>query len=312
MIILVVAIICVLIYVLMSPYGRYYISHLPSCLYQSYLDIYDYIKHKKYNEFKDYGKIITYIASNNQAFGCGKTLTMVHDVMRIYNQYNDKFVFDYDKNIFVKQKVRIFSNVDLLSVPYIYFDGISQFARLEEYYKKPNTVYNECFGEHDIVIFAVDELGHVFNSRDFKENFSPETLTRMLQVRKHRVLWIGTSQRWGFIDKIIRETTTQVITCRKWWRLVLLQTFNAYDVEHAINTDMLKPIRQFIWFATDRDYNSYDTKQMVNSLDKQVREGYFIQTEDIIKSSGLGSSDLDIVSKKRLRTSRVPLLRRKL
>lgn len=300
------------IYVLFSPFGRYYLSHLYTCLKYSFNDIYDYFKHKKYNEFKGYGKIITYIANNNQAFGCGKTLTMVHEVIDIYNRYNDKFVYDYEKNIFVKQKVRIFSNVDLLTVPYIYFSGITQFSKLEEYYQKPTNIYNEPFGSHDIIIFAVDELGHVFNSRDFKENFSPETLTRMLQVRKHRVLWIGTSQRWGFIDKIIRETTTNVITCKKWWRLVLLQTFNAYDVEHAINTDMLKPIKQLIWFATDKDFNSYDTKQMVASLDKQVREGYFIQTEDIIKASGLGSSDLEIVPKRRLKASKVSVFRHKL
>lgn len=308
--IFILSIIIGLIYVLMSPYGRYYIFHFPSCFYQSFLDVYDYIKHKRYNEYKDYGNIITYIASNNQAFGCGKTLTMVHDVINIYNRYNNKFVYDDDRKIFVKQKVRIFSNVDLLTVPYIYFDGISQFAKLEEYYKKPNTVYNECFGDKDIIIFAVDELGHVFNSRDFKENFSPETLTRMLQVRKRKVVWIGTSQRWGFIDKIIRETTTNVITCRKWWRLVLLQTFNAYDVEHAINTEMLKPLRSFIWFASDKDFNSYDTKQMVHQLDKQVKEGYFIQTEDVIKSAGLPASDLDIVSKKRLRVKNTPIRRK--
>lgn len=275
------------IFFIMKPMFRHAVLHPFKTIKWAYHDVYYYIKYKRYNEFKGYGKIENYIASASQAFGCGKTLTMVNQVKHIYNMYNDKYVYDFDKEIFVKQHIRVISNVAFTDIPYIPFTGITQFARIEEYYKKPCYPYEEPFQPQDIVIFAVDEIGHVFNSRDFKTNFSTETLTRMLQVRKNKVLWIGTSQRWGLVDKIIRETSSTVTTCKKWWRFVMLQEFDAWELENAQNTDMLKPISTTVWFARDKDYNAYDTNQLVESLNKQIEKGDFISTEDIINNAGV-------------------------
>lgn len=265
-------------------------------------DVYDYIKYKRYNEFNGYGKIQNYIASTSQAFGCGKTLTMVSEVRRIYKLYNNKKVYDYDRQIFVTQHIRVISNVSFTDIPYVPFKSINQFAKIEEYYKKPCFPYEEAFQPQDIIIFAVDEIGHVFNSRDFKTNFSTETLTRMLQVRKNKVLWIGTSQRWGLVDKIIRETSSTVTTCRKWWRFILLQDFDAWDLENAKSYEMLKPLKTSVWFALDRDYKSYDTNQLVEDINKRVDDRDFIQTETILANAGVPtSSDLDIVKRTHLK-----------
>lgn len=280
---------------------RYAIMHLPSTLYWGLHDIYDYIVHKRYNEFTGFGKIENYIASSSQAFGCGKTLTMVNQVRRIYRLYNNKMVFDYEKKIFVKQKIRVFSNVTFTDIPYIPFVGISQFSNIDEYYKKPYSPYNEVFGSHDIILFAVDEIGHVFNSRDFKNNFSTETLTRLLQVRKNKILWIGTSQRWGLVDKIIRETSSTVTTCRKWWRFILLQEYDAYELENAKNTDIIKPVSSRVWFAFDKDYKSYDTNQLVSDLNKQISQGDIIRTETILNNAGQVYGDMETIPQRHIK-----------
>ena len=284
-----------------NPYFRYSLMHPIKTVSNAIKDVYEYIHYKRYNEFRGYGKIENYIANSNQAFGCGKTLTMVNQVIDIYNRYDGKYVYDYEKGIFVKQRIRVFSNVAFTNIPYIPFTGITQFARLEEYYKTVSYPYDEPFQTQDIIIFAVDEIGHVFNSRDFKTNFSTETLTRMLQVRKNKVLWIGTSQRWSLIDKIIRETSSEVTTCRKWWRFVLLQTYDAWELENAKSQEMLKPLNMRVWFALNKDYDAYDTNQLVEELNKQVEDGDFIQTEDILARAGQEvQSDIRLIPNRHL------------
>lgn len=281
---------------IIQPFFRFSVFHPFVVGKWGIMDIFNYFRYKRYNEFTGYGKIENLIANNSQAFGCGKTLTMVNQVVDIYNRYNNKVVYDFDKKIFVKQKIRVFSNVSFTNIPYIPFDGITQFARIEDYYKVPAYPYNEVFQPQDIIIFAVDEIGHVFNSRDFKTNFSTETLTRMLQVRKNKVLWLGTSQRWSLVDKIIRETSSTVTTCKKWWRFILLQEYDAWELENAKSQDMLKPLSMRVWFALDKDYNAYDTNQLVNALDKQIIDGDFITTEEILNNAGVPvGGDLSLI-----------------
>ena len=50
-------------------------------------------------------------------FGSGKTLSLVHKVVGLYNRYNDKVVWCPRRKKFVVQKINILSNVDLC-VPY--------------------------------------------------------------------------------------------------------------------------------------------------------------------------------------------------
>lgn len=293
-----------IIMIIVRPFFRFAVFHPFKCGKWAILDFVNFFRYKRYNEFGNYGKIKNYIANTSQAFGCGKTLTMVNEVTNIYNQYNGKTVYDFDKGIFVKQHIRIISNVALTDVPYIPFTGITQFARLEEYYKKPCAPYDEPFQPQDVIIFAVDEIGHVFNSRDFKTNFSTETLTRMLQVRKNKVLWIGTSQRWSLVDKIIRETSSTVITCKKWWRFIMLQEYDAWELENAKSQEMLKPLNTKVWFALDKDYKSYDTNQLVEALNKQVEDGDFISTEEVLNASGIPTNaDISVIPNRHLSLS---------
>lgn len=290
-----------LIFFIMRPIFRSAVLHPIRSLKWAIHDLVDYVKYKRYNEFTGFGKIQNYIASTSQAFGCGKTLTMVSQVRDIYKRYDGKKVYDYDRKIFVTQHIRVISNVSFTDIPFIAFRSINQFAHLDDYYKKACPPFEEPFQPQDIVIFAVDEIGHVFNSRDFKTNFSTETLTRMLQVRKNKVLWIGTSQRWGLVDKIIRETSSSVTTCRKWWRFILLQEFDAWDLENAKNPEMVKPLNTSVWFALDQDYKAYDTNQLVEDLNKKVSDHDFIETEKILAAAGMNNSDLDVVKRGHLR-----------
>lgn len=61
-------------------------------------------------------------------FGSGKTLSLVHKVVGLYNHYNDKVVWCPRRKKFVVQKISILSNVDL-SVPYTKLESLAQVVK---------------------------------------------------------------------------------------------------------------------------------------------------------------------------------------
>lgn len=265
--------------VLMLPFFRYAIFHPVSCGKALVNDLYDRVKHKRVNECKEYGKIVLFTASDAQAFGSGKTLSMVRYVVWLYNKYNNLDVWDDETQSFVKQHIIVISNVEINSIPYIPFVGRSQFVNID---KLPHT-------EHDIILFCIDEAGMEFNSRNYKDNLPTSFLVRLLQVRHNKCSLVCTCQRFTFIDKVLRQTCNIVTTCKMKWRIVRLQDFDAYALENLNNPEMITPISTRFYLATDKLFNMYDTTYNVEKLKEQLEEGDFLDTEEIInrvKSDG--------------------------
>ena len=107
--ILLLFIILVFIMLLISPFMRFIVKHPFLCGKYFILDKKDYYQHKRYNEFKDYGRIFTFTASGSKAFGSGKTLSMVNWVRSVYRKYNGLPVWDYSVQEFVKQRIIVIS-----------------------------------------------------------------------------------------------------------------------------------------------------------------------------------------------------------
>lgn len=252
----------------------------------AFIDSYFFFKHKEYNRCKEFGMIRLNCAFGNQVFGCGKTLMLVIRAISIYKMYNDKWVYDKDSDLFVRQKIHIISNVELYGVPYIKFTGVNQLIDIEKYH----------FGENDITLFLLDESGAIFNSRQFRDNISPEFLTRMLQSRKHKVALYMTSQRFQFTDKILREVCNEVTMCRKWWRIVKTSNYSAYDLENAVNPSLLRPKSVYYRFIFDKDYNSYNSLQLVEQLRKDYVPNMYLNTDEILATYGDVPQGLDHVS----------------
>lgn len=261
-------------------------SNIPHFIKWGFIDISNYFKHKEYNRCKEFGMIRLNCAFGNQVFGCGKTLMLVIRSIAIYKRYNDKWVWDKDNNIFVKQKIHIVSNVELYGVPYIKFEGVNQLIDIDKF----------GFGSQDITLFLLDESGALFNSRQFRDNISPEFLTRLLQSRKHKCALYMTSQRFQFTDKVLREVCNEVTMCRKWWRIVKTSNYSAYDLENAVNPSLLRAKSVSYRFIYDSDYNSYNSYQLVEQLRKDYKPDMYLNTAEILETYGEAPKGLDYVS----------------
>ena len=95
-----------------------------------------------------------------------------------------------------------------------------------------------------------------------------------------------TSQRFTFVDKVLRQICGVVTTCKKKWRIVRLQDFDAYMLENAQNPELIQPISTRYYIATDRLFNSYDTTYNVEKLKYQLESGDLLNTEEILAKIG--------------------------
>lgn len=281
-------ILAVIVFAIISLTFRYILFHPFQVISNSINDLYDYIVHKKYNECKEFGKVLMFTAQDSQAFGCGKSLSMVKLCNNINDRYDNVDVWDYDLNKFVKQHIYFISNLELKDVRhYIPFVSKDQFKN----------VHKMNIGKHDVVFFVLDEAGIVFNSRQYKDNLPTEFIQKLLQVRHYKIGFITNAQRFMMVDKVFREISNTVTTCKKKWRFVYLCEYDAYEMENAVNPSLLVPKSKRIWFSTNKDYHSYDTTYNVDTLLEELESGDILTTEEILNLRGDTSSDLDQVVK---------------
>lgn len=268
------------------PYFYFFLTNIFNIICYGCKDIFEYIKYKKYNNFTKYGRIVLYSASGTQVFGSGKTLSMIKQIRGIYKHYNGLKVYDFDSEQFVTQKIHIISNVELYDIPYIRFQNVNQFIDIDKF----------GFGPMDITIFVLDESGAIFNSRQFRDNIGTEMLTRLLQSRKNKCCLYMTSQRLQFTDKLLREILSNVVECRKIWRICFNKVFNAIDLEYALNPNIVKSTSLNIWFSKDKDYNSYNTYQLVEQLRKDYNPDDYLSTEEILVSYGEATHNKEVAT----------------
>lgn len=263
------------------PFVRYCITHPILTGKQAVYDVLKFIKHKEKNLCPFYGQIYMFVASGARAFGSGKTLSMVEWLRFVYKKYNGLPVWDEDKGEFVNQRVIIISNVQLNDVPYIPFRGRDQFVNIDKLEH----------GSMDIVIFAIDEAGQEFNSREYKTNLPTQFLTKLLTIRHHKIAICMTSQRFNFVDKLLRNCTGIVTTCKKRWRIVRLQEYDAFAIENSNNPELIQPLKTRYYFADDALYHSYDNMYDVVKLKEQLEHGDLLDTSEILERI---SSDGDV------------------
>lgn len=287
---MILLVIFVLFFILWKfPFLRFFLTHFYIVIPRACLDLYKYFKYKRYNNCNEFGKIRLNSAKTSQVFGCGKTLSLVRTAVHVYKTYDNKLVWSEKENKFVRQHIHIISNVKLFGVPYIPWTGEGQFINIDKY----------NFGSEDITIFLLDEVGTIFNSRQFRNNISMEFLTRLLQSRKNKMALYMTSQRFQFTDKILREACSTVTTCRKVWRFIEQCDYDAFDAENVSNVTLIKPLSRKIWFASDKDYQSYDSYQLIEGLSKDAKD--FLSTSEILETYGNQvNNDLTAVNPQKL------------
>lgn len=268
------------------PIVPFMIKHFYHIVTNGAVDIYKYFKYKKYNECKDYGRIYMITAYRNKVFGSGKTLDMTMVARRIFNKYDGLPVWSESEKKFVTQHIHLISNVELLDVPYTPFVSAEQMK-------------NVIQDEQDVTIFVFDEVGAIWNSRNYKDNISTELLKRLLQVRKNKIGIICTAQRFKFVDALLRQITGSLYCINKTWRILSIREFDAVSFENCDNMDMLKPLSKSFKFVFDRDYAAYDTSAIVDDLKKKD----MLTDAEILAAQGVIEPNIDFATgiKKRYR-----------
>ena len=277
-------------------FGFLYINYVPFRLvvkhpfltvYYAVSDGINYIIRKGWNNCPT-GQLIAYTA----LFGKGKTLSVVHYIVGMYNRYNNKKVFDRDRNKFVTQKIHVISNVDL-NIPYEKFISLEQIVRVAEKFRQMDY-------ENDTLTCTLvlgDEFSVQMNSREFKKNIDPLFLNTLLTCRHHHISLIYDAQRFNHVDALLRQVTSYVVECKKVWRFMVQYQYDAYELENATNPNLIVPMLKFGWFVRDRDYNAYDTLACVGNLKKSVESGDMMTEDEILALQCNNGANMDVVSK---------------
>lgn len=260
----------VIFIILFIPFVRFVLMNLHKITYYAPADLYNYFKYKKYNNCPCFGYIKVFCGY----FGSGKSLSAVDEVIRIYKHYNGLKVWNDELHAFIEQKVTIISNLKLYGVPYYKFISEQQFI---DYETAPS----------EVVLFLVDEIGTVWNNRDFK-NFNPDVFNNIVQSRKRKMAIYGTLPVFQGTDINIRRYTDSVIYCKKNWRFIKHLYFCSQDLENCTNIDLIEPTTIKYHFVKDIMYKQYNTYDLVDKLKKDMRDGHLLTFNElnVVNSDG--------------------------
>ena len=124
-------------------------------------------------------------------------------------------------------------------------------------------------------IIIIDEIGTIFNSRDFMKGGSiPKPLFQVIcQIRKKRIMIYGTVQRYNLLDKQIRDVSATVTCCESHFehpfsRRVILTQFDIDEFEMYCSNPTYKPrvMSKDTFIQTNQLRASYDTLSLVTNL----------------------------------------------
>lgn len=255
------------------PTLRCAVFHPLAMAFYSAKDFYHYLRRKGYNQCGT-GELVAYTG----LFGKGKTLSAVHKVTKAYHKYDGKTVWCPRRKQFVTQRVKVISNV-ALDIPYEDFVSLEQIVLAAE----RNQEYDDEYHTLTVTLVLGDEFSVQMNSRNFKTNIDPLFLNTILTCRHYYISLYYTAQRFGHVDALLRQVTSYVIDCDKLWRFQRLRLYDAWELENATNTQMIRPFSRRCWFVLDRDYNAYNTLACVGNLKKSMQAGDMMSEEEILK-----------------------------
>lgn len=237
-----------------------HIVRLPLFLAMFLKDVFLYFYHREYLIFRKFGLHI-WVAK----FGGGKTSSMVYTAYKLCRRY---------------KQVTVLTNIKLTNFP-------------EHITILPLHTVDDILNAPDNCIVLIDEIGTLFNSRDFmNKNALPKILFQHLcQCRKRHMVIFGTVQRWQFLDKQLRDITATVRVCRSrfadpFTRITTVTAYDAVEYERTYQNPMIKciPVGVDVHLQTDKLRNLYDTSELVDEMMKMEYE----DDTTILANQGVG------------------------
>ena len=308
-----------IIILLLCGFTRCLIFNLHNIGIYTVYDLYTYIKEKKWQKFNKYG-IDMFIGM----FGHGKTLSMTHKARKLYKKFGNDLLF--------------ISNYKLIDIPYVPLINFNQLVELgedkprfleddetpppyyfdesgnvkAEYRRKVKTGIDDDGNpiyERKVLrpvykgtVVLIDEIESVLSHRNYA-NFPLQLLYTLTQQRKKHVYIMCSAQRFFMVDKLFRSITTQVVDCNKYWRLQHMVYYDAWDYENAMNVQLIKQQFNVWWFVKNKDFNCYDTEQMIS---KNMAEDFISNEESLTRIGNDNIVNADAIRKpsKRLKKAR--------
>lgn len=246
-------------------------------------DIFKWLKGRRWEVFEGWGLHI-YLGS----FGQGKTCSMVRDAYNLCSKYKD---------------LRVLTNLKLCNFP--------KWTVIE-----PLTCARDILNAPDNTLVLIDEIGTIFNSRDFaksKESVPKLLFQHICQCRHRHLMIFGTVQRWGFLDKQLRDIAADVTVCSAWFphpfsRMITNRTYDAYEYD-LFCTNPLRPLLTLycsVYIQTDKVRALYDTKEMVDTL---LQMEYVSDEEVLANQAGVSPALVQPEEKKQQRKTRLAMNR---
>ena len=268
------------------PYFRCVVLHPVHVLFYAIKDIYKYVHYCRWREYRGYGTLSIF----NGLFGKGKTLSSTIYGRRIYKRYNGKKVYDFNEKKWKTQYIKLVSNVAITDCPYMKLNSLNDITKLTE--------HNDGVS---VWVVCVDEMSTQVNSREYKTNFSTDLLNVLLTCRHYRMQMIGSAQRFAHVDALVRQVTANAIECKKFWRLLQWDIYDAWTVENTTDITKIKPRKRKCIFVTDKDFNAYDTVACVESFKKNVLEGKHLTDKEIMDFQTNAENELSLNMKRKYR-----------
>lgn len=208
------------------------------------------------------GYIACYCSGSGSAFGSGKTVSSVDAISRIVDKYNGK----HGINVTVWTNIQLFLPCRVITIDNLqtFVDGIEK--------EKDINNYNILF---------IDEMAAEFNNRNFSKNFTPDFLAKLVTCRHYNTLIIYTAQSFYMVDKVFRDLTTYVYTCKKHWRFFSHKMYCPEDMELLKDARYIAPIKRSMFFADDVIFSRYDTFARYKAMDKAIRENAYKSADEI-------------------------------
>ena len=231
------------------------------------LNFISYIREKKWKYWTECG-IDIYFGSSKNAFGCFKSASICKRVEKLKRMYPN---------------VEVISNMHFTRIQYTPLVSMKQ---IEELQRVDNS--NDMSKGY---ILVLDEMGRLFQSRDYK-NFPPEMLSIVTQLRKNKVLVLGTAGDMDDIDINIRKKARKIYECERHYRYLKKYEYNGREYERVTDKSKVPYCIKREWF-TNEDLEGYDTNQM------QYRIGDLRNVEELSKTQNHYNTVNVEVSKRR-------------
>ena len=224
--------------------------------------VYDFLVYKSYNQDKLYYGWGIHLFTGK--FGAGKTSFAVINAYHECKKY---------------PQITLLTNL-----------CVSNFPKHTNILKLNNI--DDILNAPDDTIVLIDEIGTIFNSRDFMSGKKsvPKALFQMIcQCRKRRMKIYGTVQKYLFLDKQIRDSSDTVTECRSSFRhpfsrMLTGVTYSTQEYEAMLQNPLYTPHASYfdVVIQTEKYRHLYDTSEMV----KGMLQMEYYDDETILRNRG--------------------------